>query len=488
MNYPKTASAAVSRKNILIATAEALAQQTIARCFIGGYSIDIAGDHDASVKLYRQKDYDLAFLDLGIMPCNERNGHGHPYAAALDQFLSPGSDTEIVILCPADKVRDAAHIVRNGANSYLIHPIEAAEVRYVSESVWSAQDTAELDCQDGFWASDAYPYVKTCSPLMRKIQDAVRSVAPTTTTVLLCGETGTGKGLLAKIIHQHSLRGNGPFVGAHCGAFPENLLESELFGHEKGSFTGATGRKLGKFEQAQSGTIFLDEVGTMSVSAQVRLLKVLQERTFQRIGGEKDIEADVRVIAATNVDLLKMVENDCFRSDLYYRLNVFPIEIPPLRERKEDLPHLISIFLGQLNMTYGKGIASVHPLVLKGFAAYSWPGNIRELGNMIERAYILESSTQLSPDGFPPEIVPRPESAGPTVTLDVSASLAQVRRRGIEEIERKYIEEKLMLYRGRIDKTAESAGITPRQVHKLMTKYGIRKEAFKDPKSEVGSQ
>jgi DNA-binding NtrC family response regulator len=466
-------------KNILIATAEPLAQQIIARCFIGGCSVDIAADLETSVRLFRRKQYGAAFIDLSILP-PERNGHATPYATGLSPFWEASPAAEIIILCTPEKVRDAAQIVRNGAASYLIHPIDPAEVRYVVRAAPKpAAESAGDEASDGFWHADAYQYVKTESPLMRKIQDAVRSAAPTNTTVLLCGETGTGKGLLAKIIHQHSAHAGGPFISVHCGAFPESLLESELFGHEKGAFTGATGRKLGKFEQAAGGTIFLDEVGTMSINAQVRLLKVLQEKVFQRIGGEKDIETDARVIAATNIDLLKMVENGRFRSDLYYRLNVFPVEIPPLRERREDIPHLADIFLKQLNDQYHKNITGFHPLALKGFVAYAWPGNIRELGNCIERAYVLEAAHLLMPASFPAEIVPMRAPAGPTVVVDVSETLAQVRQKGIEEIERRYIEEKLALYHGRIDKTAESAGISSRQVHKLMTRYGIRKEAFK---------
>ncbi len=204
-------------------------------------------------------------------------------------------------------------------------------------------------------------------------------MAPTKSTVLLAGETGTGKGILAKLIHRHSNRRGVQFIGIHCGAIPDTLLESELFGHEKGAFTGRRPAEAGKVRTGPRGTIFLDEIGTITPAAQIKLLQVLQDRTFQRVGGEALIETDVRIIAASNADLGKMVETGLFRNDLYYRLNVFPIAIPPLRERREDIPQLTEIFLRQMNRFNHRGIHYVHPQVMEAFQRYPWPGNIREL-------------------------------------------------------------------------------------------------------------
>jgi DNA-binding NtrC family response regulator len=256
------------------------------------------------------------------------------------------------------------------------------------------------------------------------------------------------------------------------------LIESELFGHEKGSFTGAVRRKLGKFEIAKGGTIFLDEVGTITPPAQVTFLQVLQEGIFQRVGGEETIEANVRVIAASNADLKKMCDEGCFRRDLYYRLNVFPIEIPPLRERGSDIPQLVEIFLKRLNRFNNKAIHDVDPRVVEALIHYPWPGNIRELENVIERAYILERTSSLGPDSFPADLF----DASPS-SVDFSGGdilpLAEVRRQGVEELEKRYLMDLLAKNKGRINDSAGLAGITTRQLHKLMTKYGIRKEDFK---------
>lgn len=295
---------------------------------------------------------------------------------------------------------------------------------------------------------------------------------------MLYGETGTGKTLMAKLIHQHSNRRKAQFISVHCGAMPDTLLESELFGHEKGAFTGAVRRKLGKFEIARGGTIFLDEIGTITPAAQIKLLEILQDGIFQRVGGEQTLEANARVIAATNTDLKRMCNDGLFRKDLYYRLNVFPIEIPSLKQRIEDIPHLADFFLKKLKRFYPKEIYRIHPYVIEAFKKYDWPGNIRELENLIERAYILEDSTVLTPESFPNELLG--SGAGmPYLSSDFSLTLAQMRKRGIEEIERNYLRRLLSHHRGKIGDSADQAGVSTRQLNKLMNKYGIRKEEFK---------
>ncbi len=239
---------------------------------------------------------------------------------------------------------------------------------------------------------------------MRDVFAKIRQVAGTRTTVLLTGETGTGKSLIAKLLHSHSNRKDMPFINVHCGAIPDTLVESELFGHEKGAFTGAIRRKLGKFELAHGGTIFLDEIGTVSQSVQVKLLNVIQERIIQRVGGENDIPVDVRIIAATNEDMGLLCEEGKFRRDLFYRLNVFPVRIPPLRERANDIPRLAESFINQFNGLLNTEIKGVHPQVLDTLLEYDWPGNVRELENVIERACILETGDVLLPDSFPPDL------------------------------------------------------------------------------------
>jgi transcriptional regulator with GAF, ATPase, and Fis domain len=261
-----------------------------------------------------------------------------------------------------------------------------AELFYLREELRSRSELSEIVGEsDGIWR------------VLRNID----MVAPTGSTVLILGETGTGKELVARAIHGNSKRRNGPFVRVNCPAMAESLLESELFGHEDGAFTGATGKRTGRFELADGGTIFLDEIGEMPLSAQSRLLRVLQEQELERVGGSETIRIDTRVVAATNRDLLAMSENGKFREDLYYRLNVFPIQIPPLRERTEDIPTLVRCFLNKLASRLGKKIENVAPSVLAALEAYHWPGNVRELENVIERAMIVSTGDSLLlPEGI----------------------------------------------------------------------------------------
>lgn len=345
-----------------------------------------------------------------------------------------------------------------------------------TETVSQTLELAYL--RDRFWKVEWLDIVKTRNARMQRILESLRSAAPTIATILLLGETGTGKGLLARLIHLHSLRCNGPFIAVHCGAMTETLIESELFGHEKGAFTGAVRQKHGKFEMAQGGTIFLDEIGTVSSSVQIKLLQVLQDGTFNRVGGDLPLECDVRVIAATNADLKTLTAEGTFRKDLFYRINVFPIEIPPLRDRLEDIPQMVNVFLNKLNVRYAKDIQGVHPTVFDAFRTYAWPGNIRELENLVERAYILESTDTLMPSGFPADLFSEGTGA-PMSTCRAGTTLAEARSMAVAAFEQAYTRELLVRNRGRINLSAKEAGVTPRQFSRLMARYRISKKDFK---------
>jgi DNA-binding NtrC family response regulator len=469
-------------KNILVSCRDEAACRTIRSCFNPDYRIRNAAGFQQTMHLLKDLRFDFVFIDLGVLGENTAGGETREDDDLLKPFRALYPSLDIVVMAPLEKIRKAVAVVKAGARDYLTYPIDPEEVKLISKSILEANRLqSELSyLRDKFWQSDYLELVKTGSPAMQEVFSKIRSVAPTRSSVLLVGETGTGKTLMAKLIHHHSNRRGSQFISVHCGAIPDTLIESELFGHERGAFTGAIRRKPGKFEIARGGTIFMDEIGTVTPAAQIKLLQILQDGTFQRVGGEEDLQADARVIAASNIDLKALCEEGRFRKDLYYRLNVFPIEIPPLRERLQDIPCLCDVLLRKLRPVLNKEIAAVHPLVLDSFGRYGWPGNIRELENLLERAAILETSTVLTPESFPAELFE--EDPGATLLpLKTNRTLAQARLMAVEEIERRYLKDTLARNRGKINDTAKEAGITTRQLNKLMNKYGLRKEEFKQP-------
>ncbi len=464
-------------KSVLVVSDQEETFPKIGSCFSPGYRIAHSTSGQSALDMLHKKRYDLLFIDITML--NE-SLQADGYKSALQSFWQLYSTIEIIVMSPKGMIREAVEAVKAGASNYVTYPIDPEEVKLVTENIRELTVTqSELEyLRDKFWDTDWLNIIETKNPVMKDVYEKVRCVAPTKSTVLLSGETGTGKSVVARLIHRHSNRRENQFISVHCGAIPDTLVESELFGHEKGAFTGAVRRKLGKFEIASGGTIFLDEIGTVTPSAQIKLLQVLQDGTFQRVGGEEILEANVRVIAATNADLKKMCDEERFRKDLYYRLNVFPIVIPPLRERIEDIPRLVNEFLRNMNRVNTKEIRDIAPQVTEAFQNYPWPGNIRELENLVERACILETSAILTPGSFPSELF---ESRISPVTspVDSSLPLAEVRRKGLEDMEKSYLEALLSRNKGRIKDSAAVAGITTRQLHKLMTKYGLHKETFK---------
>jgi len=466
-------------RSVLVTSARKDTFHTISSCLRKGHRIENASTKDIALNFLQKNLYDLIFIDLDILLKDISNEN---YKEALQLFWNQYPSIEIIVIADQIDLRKAVMAVKAGARNYLTYPIDPEEVKHVSEVIKeSVIMEYELDyLRDKFWHVDSLELIQTKSDLMKKVFSKIRSVSPTKSTVLLLGETGTGKNVMAKLIHQHSNRKNAQFISVHCGAIPDTLLESELFGHEKGAFTGAVRRKLGKFEIAKGGTIFLDEIGTITPTAQIKLLQILQDGTFQRVGGEETLEADIRVIAASNVDLKQMCDDSQFRKDLYYRLNVFPIEIPALRDRKEDIPSLSNSILKKLIQFSSKEINGIHPNVINAFKAYIWPGNIRELENLIERAYILESSSILTQESFPNDLFDS-KTTRVFIPTNNSMTLSEARQRGTEEIERNYLKDVLTRNKGRISDSAAEAGISTRQLNKLMNKYGLKKEKFKLP-------
>ncbi len=460
---------------ILVVSSDAGVVENLGRALLPDYPVDHAAGTGVAVGLLKRERRDIVIIHLdGI------GGQGRiDYKELLRPFWKLYPTLRIVVLTAPEMIRQAVKAVKAGAADYLTTPIVPEEARLVIDGV---SETVVMESEleylrDRQWKTEVSDIVPTRNSKMQKVFDKIRSVAPTRSTVLLLGETGVGKGVLAKLVHRYSRLEEDRFISLHCGAIPENLVESELFGHEKGAFTGAVKKRMGKFEIANNGTLFLDEIGTITPAVQIKLLQVLQDGTFSRVGGDLSVSSDARVVVATNDDLKRMSDEGSFRKDLYYRLNVFPVEIPPLRERKEDIPGFIDFFLDKMNRQGNKEIREVHPLVLEALDGYSWPGNIRELENIIERAYILETSSILTPESLPYEFLE--DEVASTLPVDASVPLALARKQVLEDFERQYLKDLMTRNRGKIKDSASEAGITTRQLHKLMKKYGIRKEEFK---------
>jgi len=467
-------------KQILIATDQPGDVETIKSLYANEFEIRQVQDRDAFVAALRRHHPEMAFIDIRVILDGQASLPQKVHYQLQEAFWEASSTVPVIILAPPQLLREAVKAVKAGASTYLTSPVDPLEVSYITDSQEEWEHVQmELDyLRSHFWKVEHLDLVQTRSPLMREVFDKIQMVAPTNTTVLLTGETGVGKSTLAKLIHHHSKRADKPFISVHCGAIPDNLLESELFGHEKGAFTGALRRKRGKFEIADLGTIFLDEVGVLTPAAQIKLLGVIQEKFFQRVGGENDIRVDTRIIAATNIDLKSLCDQGSFRTDLFYRLNVFPLEVPPLRERKEDVPILVRYFARKMQKEQTKVVEDVDPRVMEALVGYAWPGNVRELENLIERAFILENSRILTPKSFPAELFGPKQAASPA-DVDTSLTIAELRRQRIDALERLYLEALLREHNGRIRESAQAAGVGVRNFHKLLTKHGIAKGKFK---------
>ncbi len=376
----------------------------------------------------------------------------------------------VIILTAVNDVSRAVELTKLGAYDYLVKPIDQERLRTTLDRALShgslSDEVVRLKSELGTRYDLAN--IVGSSAAMRRVYDQIRKVHSSDITVFVSGESGTGKELVAKAIHYGSLRSDAPFIDVNCAAIPEGLQESELFGHEKGAFTGAVSTHPGKFEQAAGGTIFLDEIGEMSASAQARLLRVLQERRLQRVGGTATIDLDVRVISASNRDLESMTTDGGFRQDLYYRLVVFPIELPPLRARREDVPLLVDHFIAKHARDAGKRIRSVDPEAMAALAAYDWPGNVRELENVIHRTLLVADGPALLLRDLPAGLSSAPgrDRRGPVGEDGGDLSL--------EQLERLAIERALESHDGNLSDVARQLGIGRSTLYRKLEQYGLR--------------
>jgi DNA-binding NtrC family response regulator len=350
----------------------------------GKYSILTAQNGDEALDRMKESSPDLIIMDIK-MP--GRNG-----IEVLKEMRSIDPKSLVILMTAYGTTETAIEAMKYGAFDYILKPFPIPQMKGLVEKALSLRRMmkqevayAPLEAKE----TDEGERIIGSSPKMQEIYKIVGQIAPSDVTVMLRGESGTGKELFARAIYQHSASSSLPFLPVNCAAIPDTLLESELFGHEKGAFTGATSRRIGKLEQGQGGTIFLDEIGDMSLSTQAKLLRVLQEKSFERLGGMETIKVDIRLIVATNKDLEEAIANGKFREDLYYRLNVVSIMIPPLKERKGDIPELVSYFLKKFNREFKKGIVGITPPAMEKITSYGWPGNVRQLENVLKRAMVL---------------------------------------------------------------------------------------------------
>jgi len=390
----------------------------------------------------------------------------------LRVLANDGGEYTIVILTAQGTVETAVEAIKEGAYDYLTKPIEPQRLKILLDKIVERQDTLRevKVLRKQLRDQGAFGQMVGASAQMRKVYQTIEQAAPTSASVLIWGESGTGKELVAQTIHQLSPRNQLPFVPINCAAIPETLLESEIFGHEKGAFTGAFDRREGCFELADRGTLFLDEIAEMTPATQVKLLRVLQERKFRRLGGRQEQAVDVRVIAATNAVPADAVKSGKLREDLFYRLNVFAIELPPLRRRKEDLPLLIQGFLAEFNGRNRKAVSALDPAAMKALEQYNWPGNVRELRNVIERAVILCSGQFIEPKHLPPLVAaPTVESVKPTLSLTPGTT--------VEEAENRLILMTLEHTRDNKTRAAEILGISLKTLHNKLNKLRGRGSA-----------
>jgi len=417
-----------------------------------GYDTACAADGEEGWKRFGKGDIDLVITDLRMS--------GMDGAELMRRILAETPGFPVIILTGHGSVETAVSAMREGAWDFLTKPVNLDRLSLL---VKRALENSELVMRhrDMEEAAERDRLSKTMigkSPVMRKVIDTINRAAPTKASILITGESGVGKELVAGAIHESSPRKGKPLIKVHCAALSANLLESELFGHEKGAFTGAVSRRRGRFELANEGTLFLDEIGEIDQNIQIKLLRVLQEREFERVGGEETIETDVRIVAATNKDLKAEIEKGNFREDLYFRLNVVNIEVPPLRERKEDIPLLAAGFLRKFAAENGKNIEGIHEKAYSRLCAYDWPGNIRELQNCIESAVVMCRQNTITEKDLPPAL----QASGSEDWVRVPLNLS------LEEAEKLIIRAAVDFYEGNKSKAAEVLGIGRKTLHRKL--------------------
>ena len=441
-----------------------------------GYRVDQAASSARARELLSRGSYDLVISDIA-MP----DGSG---VDLLRIAKETQPDTIVILITAYASTESAIEALKLGAYDYIIKPFDVEEMRIVLKN---ALERRQLERENTLLKRELkensrFDELVGSSAAMKDVREMIDRIASTNSTVLISGDSGTGKELAARAIHRRSPRRAKQFVSINCGALPDELLESELFGHVKGSFTGAVATKKGLFEVADGGTIFLDEIGDTSPAMQIKLLRVLQEREIRRVGGTEQLEVDVRVIAATNQDLEAMVREKRFREDLYYRINVIALQMPPLRGKREDIPVLANHFLTKYSKTMGKKIREITPEAMQKLLEYDWPGNVRELENVIERAVALEGTDRIHPGSFSLEVPNRPDT-GTALPLALTQDGIDLETQ-LERLRERFMTEALSRTQGIQTRAAELLGMSFRSFRYFAKKYNLMES--RDPKGSFG--
>jgi DNA-binding NtrC family response regulator len=431
-----------------------------------GYEVAAASDGLEALKMLKAGPFDIVVTDLK-MP--NLDGLG-----LLDRMIRDYPSVPVIIITAHGTVATAVDALKKGAFDYISKPFEQEDLKNVIQKAVRTrrlnEDEMLFDPED----IDRYGIIGA-GPRMAEIFETIKRVAPTTTTVLITGETGTGKELIAHAIHRNSPRRNNPFIKINCAAIPENLMESELFGYERGAFTGAVAKKQGRFELAHKGTLFLDEVGELPKDMQVKLLRVIQEQKFEHVGGLQTIKVDVRLMTATNRNLLQDVREGRFREDLFYRLNVIPIHLPPLRERREDIPALTDYFIEKFNKKLDRSVKGIDERVRDLFIQYEWPGNIRELENLVERVVLMAHGEIITFADLPSDLKTTVESGLSVPSGPLQKPFKDFVKTHMEDIEKSMILTTLEECGHNVTRAAQQLGLSRKGLQLKMMKYKLRK-------------
>lgn len=446
------------KANILVIDDEATMRDSCRQALSrDGNRVEVAEDGLKGLAMLAKESFDLIILDLK-MP-------GLSGMEVLKEIKDSDPEAMVIVITGYATVEFAVEAMKRGAYDFIPKPFTPDSLRVIVKRALDKRTLAleNVLLRDELKASLGPDVILGRSKMMKAVEKLVQKVGPTDTTVLITGESGTGKELIARAIHRYSSRTDKPFVAVDCGSLVENLFESELFGHVKGSFTGAIATKYGRFELANGGTLFFDEIGNVSTNIQTKLLRVLQEREITKVGSSQIVKVDVRIIAATNRDLQKTVKAGTFREDLFYRLSVVPITLPPLRQRRDDIPLLANHFLSKYNKKRGKNIKAISDRAMKALVEYDWPGNVRELENAIERAVVLTEDDMIKPSDL--------LYYGLTAQTPSKSDAGQAQR--LIDVEKEHIARTLKMFNGHRGKTAESLGIDRKTLRVKLKRYGI---------------